>query len=206
MKYLPEAIRWWKLNDSVAHATGVLERTMFLKPIIWFLQVYDDHWASKFGYRANIPELARRARGDIPRDAPIPLPTTRKRALTNPLPPLESLHSISYSIRRSRQRNDNQTSSLLLTKLPLEIRQTIWELILVDGDRKLVHILRKHGRLGHWRCRIQDSQDGCETQARRCVEGWLAYKAKMSHWDKTGRLDLVTDSDLLPLLRSCRMM
>lgn len=203
MKHHLEAIRWWALDDSVAFGWGVLRRVVFLSPVIFVMKMYDDHWGGKSRRRADLHELARRARGAIPRDAPIPLPTRRKRALTNPLPPLETIRSMSYSIRRSRQRTDAQAGSLLLTKLPLELRQIIWEMVLVEGNRRLIHIMRKHGKLGHWRCRIQNGEKVCNLQARRCVEGWLAYKATMRR-DKAERFDLVTDEGLLPLLLTCR--
>lgn len=203
MKHHPEAIQWWAPDDSIAFGWGVLRRVVFLSPVIFFLRMYDDHWGGKSRRRADLHELARRARGEIPRDAPIPLPARRKRALTNPLPPLETIRSMSHSIRRSRQRTDAQDGSLLLRKLPLELRQIIWEMVLVDGNRTLVHIMRKNGRLGHWRCRIQDGENMCDLQGRRCVEGWLAYKAKM-RCDKAERFELVTDGGLLPLLLTCR--
>jgi hypothetical protein len=38
------------------------------------------------------------------------------------------------------------------------------------------------------------------------VEGWLSYKAKVWNADKAGRLDLMTDDGLLPLLLACRLM
>jgi hypothetical protein len=115
---------------------------------------------------------------------------------------------MSYSIRRSRQRNDDQILAPFFAKLPLEIRHIIYEGVLIGPeDQRLVHILRKHGRLGHWRCRInQHGEDVCDPEARRCVEGWLAYKAKVWHWDRAGRLDLITDSGVLPLLLTCRKM
>jgi hypothetical protein len=85
----------------------------------------------------------------------------------------------------------------------------IYEEVLAGGDRRLVHILRKHRRLGHWRCRIQDGDDVwglCESQQGRCVEGWLSYKEKMWRWDKAGRLILGTDSGIIPLLLTCRIV
>jgi hypothetical protein len=199
----------WRKPASLLDAWEIVRKALFLGPVIWLLQVYDDHWAPKFRRPPDIHELARRARGESPLDAPVPLPRRRKRALTNPLPPLESIQSMSYSIRRSRQRTDDQATSSFLTKLPLEIRQIIYEEVLADGgDGSVVHILRKHGRLGHWRCRVpvQNALELCDSEGRRCVEGWLSYKAKVWHADKSGRLDLITDDGLIPLLRTCRLM
>lgn len=179
----------------------------YIGPVIWSLKLYDKHWASKFRHQPDIHELARRARGESPRDAPIPLPRIRKRTLTNPLPPIESLQSMSHSIRRSRQRTDDQAACAFLMRLPFEIRQDIYEDILAGGDARLVHILRKHGTLGHWRCRIQDGgPEICDSEGLRCVEGWLSFKVRLWHLDREGMVDLKTDSGLLPLLLTCRAM
>jgi hypothetical protein len=202
------AVQRRRKSNSLEQLRELLRAYVFLRPVIWFLRMYDDHWASKFGRKPDIHELARRARGENPFDAPVPLPRKRKRALTSPLPAIELTqdlsHSIRYSIRRSRQRTDEQTKSGFLTKLPPEIRQIIYGEVLACGDRKLIHILRKRGRLGHWRCRIQNGLEVCDTQVQRCVEGWLEYKRKLWHWDKQGRVDLRTDGGLLNLLLTCR--
>ena len=179
-----------------------------LGPVIWCLKMYDDHWASKFRSPPNIHELARRARGESPLDAPVPLSRKRKRALTNPLPDIELIQSIPDSVRRSRQRNDDQKTCLFLTKLPFEIRQLIYEEVLAGGGGSVVHIFRKHSRLGHWRCRIQtgDGVGLCDSKGQRCLEGWLSYKARVWSADRAGRIDIITDGGLLPLLRTCRIM
>ena len=199
----------WRKSASLLNTWDIVRKLLCLGPVIWLLHVYDDHLAPKFRRRPDIYELARRAKGESPLDAPIPLPRHRKRALSNPLPALESIHSMSYSIRRSRQRTDEQATSPFITKLPLEIRQIIYKEVLADGGNgSVMHILRKHGRLGYWRCRVpvQDALEFCDSQGRRCVEGWLSYKAKVWHADKAGRLDLITDDGLVPLLRTWRVM
>ena len=170
--------------------------------------MYDVHLASKFRRPPDIHELARRARGKSPMDAPVPLSHNRKRALTNPLPAIESIQSISDSIRRSRQRNDDQKMCLFLTQLPFEIREIIYEAVLASGGGSVVHVFRKHGRLGHWRCRIQgeDGTGPCDSKGQRCLEGWLSYKSSVWRVDRTRRIDIITDSGLLPLLRTCRAM
>lgn len=202
------ALQRWRKPHALEQLCQLLRAYLLMRPVIWFLRMYDDHWAAKFRRKPDIHELARRARGENPFDAPVPLPRKRKRALTSPLPAIEMTqdlsYSIRYSIRRSRQRTDDQTQSAFLMMLPLEIRQIIYEEILACGDRKLVHILRKHGKLGHWRCRMQNGLEVCDTQVQRCVEGWLEYKRKLWHWDKQGRVDLRTDRGLLSLLLTCR--
>jgi hypothetical protein len=194
--------------QSIANIWETLRMAFCLEPAIWCLKMYDDHWASKFRRPPNIHELARRARGESPLDAPVPLPRNRKRALTNPLPDIELIQSIAYGVRRSRQRNDDQTASAFLMKLPLEIRQLIYEEVLAGGGGSVVHIFRKHGRLGHWRCRIQngDGVELCDSKGQRCLEGWLSYKARVWGADREGRIDVITDTGLLPLLQTCRAM
>lgn len=178
--------------------------TVCLNPVIWCLRIYDDNLASKIRRPPDVQELARRARGE---PALHPLSRRRKRALTDPLPALEPEQSMAYSIRRSRQRTDTQTMSSFLTKLPFEIRLMIYEQVLAGGDGcEVVHVLRKQGRLGHWRCRMQHGLELCDSKGRRCVEGWLSYKTKVWHLDRSGRLDLITDDGLVPLLRTCRLM
>jgi hypothetical protein len=201
--------RWRKPNSkSLEKLCELLRAYLFLRPVIWFLQLYDDHWANRFRRKPDLAELARRARGENPLHAPVPLPRKRKRALTDPLPAIEVSrdlsYSVRYSIRRARQRTEEQVECLFLQRLPIELRNLVYEEVLAGGGRRLVHILRKRGRLGHWRCRIQGGEGGCGEQNTKCVEGWLEYKRKLWHWDKQGRVDLRTDGGMLNLLLTCR--
>jgi hypothetical protein len=193
----------WQSPGTYARAWEVIRTATCLNPVIWCLRIYDDNFATKVRRPPNVQDLARRARGEPAIHA---LPRRRKRALTDPLPPLEHSQSMTYSIRRSRQRTDPQSMSSFMTKLPLELRQMIYAEVLAGGGCEVVHILRKQGRLGHWRCRLQHGLELCDAKGRRCVEGWLSYKTKVWHLDKTGRLDIITDDGLVPLLRSCRLM
>lgn len=188
---------------TYARAWEVMRTAACLNPVIWCLRIYDDNFATKVRRPPTVHDLARRARGEPAIHA---LPRRRKRALTDPLPPLEPSQSMTYSVRRSRQRTDPQSMSSFMAKLPLELRQMIYAEVLAGGGCEVVHILRKEGRLGHWRCRLQQGLELCDAKGRRCVEGWLSYKTKVWHLDKTGRLDIITDDGLVPLLRSCRLM
>lgn len=208
-KALQRIQRWRKPHSkSLEKLCELLRAYLFLRPVIWFLQLYDDHWAYRFRRKPDLHNLTRLARGENPLHAPSPLPRKRKRALTNPLPPIEMSrdlsYSIRYSVRRARQRTEEQDKCLFLERLPIELREMVYEEVLAGGGRKLVHILRKRGRLGHWRCRIQNGEEVCEAQSQKCVEGWLEYKRKLWHLDKQGRVDLRTDSGLLNLLLTCR--
>lgn len=73
-----------------------------------------------------------------------PLPRTRKRALTLPLP---------ESSRRGRkpQKTHNQSQSLFLHRLPYDIRRQIYEYVLAPPE--FLHIVDTYsGRLGSIRC------------------------------------------------------
>ncbi|PMD25984.1 hypothetical protein NA56DRAFT_685803 [Hyaloscypha hepaticicola] len=152
-------------TKSLEKLTELLRAYLFLRPVIWFLRFYDDYWADRFRRKPDILELARIAKGEIPLHAPAPLPRKRKRALTNPLPAIDVHRDIKYSIRRARQRTDEQRECLFLQRLPIELRTQVYEEVLAGGGtRRLVHILRKRGRLGHWRCRIQEGGEVCGDQ------------------------------------------
>lgn len=192
-----------KSNRS-ARVWDAARMAICLGPIIWCLRIYDDNVTRKARRSPDVHDLARRARGE---PALHPLPRRRKRALSDPLPPPDPGHEMAYSIRRSRQRTDTQALSPFMSKLPFEIRHMIYEQVLTGGDGcEVVHVLRKQGRLGHWRCRMQHGLKLCDSRGRRCVEGWLSYKTKVWHLDRSGRLDLITDDGLIPLLRTCRVM
>lgn len=181
--------------------------TLFLQSAIWCIRVYDDVLAPKLRKApVIIHDLATQGRGITPVSAPTPLPRKRKRALTNPLLEIDIDHGLSYSIRRSRQRNDLQGASLFITKLPQEIRNIIYAEVLCSGEYRLVHMLPKDGKLGHWRCRLQMGKEPCASQSRRCIEGWLSYRNEQWNMDHNGRLSPKTDSGLLQLLLTCRVM
>jgi hypothetical protein len=67
-------------------------------------------------------------------------------------------------------------------------------------------MLRKGKKLGHWRCSQQDGLELYDGVEPCCVAGWLAYKARVLAADYYGRVDLITDDGLLPLIPTCRKM
>lgn len=79
--------------------------------------------------------------------APDELPTRRQRALTIPL-----RHPTTLSwFPRVKQESLQQTESYLGSKLPIEIRRRIFELV-VCGDSKVLHIFRDEKKMKSWRC------------------------------------------------------
>jgi hypothetical protein len=156
-------------------STAKMVNQVILTPAIWCIKVYDDVLAPKLRRAPDLMhEIAIRGQGVTPIGPPTPLPRNRKRALTNPLLEIDVDHGLAYGIRRSRQKNEDQTASLFIAMLPQEIRAMIYTEVLTNGGQKLIHMLPKHGKLGHWRCRLQNGPVPCASQSRRCMEGWLS--------------------------------
>ena len=81
--------------------------------------------------------------------APIPLPTQKRRALT-PLLPADTTGPLDIKPRTLKQAN-----STFLTKLPLEVRIMVYKHIINGSDGKVVHIFKRMtvpAKMGHWRC------------------------------------------------------
>lgn len=197
----PHLLRRRESETKKKPISAVAHTSHYMAPLIWCFKVYDKHFESRLQRAPD--ELARIVKGEPPL---APLPKLRKRSLTHPLPPIESIQKLSSSIRRSRQITQNQEASFFLTKLPYELRLLIYGEVLAGGSENLVHLLRKYDRLGHWRCRMQDSEELCDAKGERCVEGWLKYKRNVWHMDKIGRIDLITDGRVIDLLCTCRVM
>ncbi len=196
-----------KLLCVARQLQSAMVNTIILKPAIWCIRVYDDFWAPKLRRAPDIiHEIAVSGQSITTVSPPNPLPRNRKRALTNPLLEIDVEHGLSYSIRRLRQRNDEQAESSFITMLPQELRALVYCEILNGGDKPLIHLMRKATKFGHWRCRLQGTQETCDTQNRRCFEGFLTYRTQQRQMDLTGRLEVKTDTGLLPLLLTCRIM
>lgn len=92
-------------------------------------------------------DKARNARR-LKKITPKPLPLQRKRALTLPLPspPTTTFWKI-------KQRTDAQQDSSLLSKLPLEIRQLVYqEVIFGEAQGKVFHVYTRWRKLNSWQC------------------------------------------------------
>ncbi|KAH8802731.1 hypothetical protein F5884DRAFT_480604 [Xylogone sp. PMI_703] len=195
----------WRKPESLSHALEMLRIATTVGPILLVLKLHPP--SLHHPHAKDIQDLALLRR----LHEPTPLPVRRKRSLTAPLPPLEASDGVLKMVRRSRQKTDAvQADCLFLNRLPVELRRVVYEEVLCGGAggrrRRVVHILRKNGRLGHWRCRMQRGHRLCDSEGDRCLGGWLVYKARMRNADRDGRLDLLTDDGLLPLLRTCRMI
>lgn len=140
--------------------------------------------------RANLPEgreARRRARDANP---PIPLPVTRPRALTLPLPEMRENTVVA-------QVTKHQGQSMLFRKLPLEIRTMIYVNVFTTRS-SWVHIVRKPDtRLANFRCKgFCKRVDGSPCWGKRSSYGDWEH-------EKEGER---TDGGNLPLLRTCRKM
>jgi len=113
--------------------------------------------------------------------APTPLPKKRRRKLT--------------------LRGDQTQSALL--RLPLEIRQRIYEYVLVGG-KPLIHINQSFKTLVYRRCPKQLRGQTCKDDTA-CFHGTLVGPRHYYNGDDP---DTYTRSDggILPLLKSCRLM
>lgn len=131
--------------------------------------------------------------------APVPL-KPRKRDLS--LPPANTAKSTTR-----KQKAAPQEECTLLTKLPWEVRQMVWEKVL-GGET--FHIIRMKTILSHVRCTMTDEVRG-EAVHHRC---WGFYTRPLMsgrtatpgpyHGPRTGFSSHA--GGLLPLLKTCRQM
>lgn len=122
-------------------------------------------------------------------DVPSPLPARRPRRLSESTPPRRG------NIFKRAQKTREQSQSPLVKKLPLELREQIYALVL--GHERVLHVVR--------RCASSISSVVCETSMidgktwphRQCFgrSAWSDYNAPDQ------RL-----GNLLPLLLTCRKM
>lgn len=119
-----------------------------------------------------------------------PLPATRQRRLTLPLPPQ------SFSMFVAQQKTNDQVQSLLFFKLPVEIRMIIYEKAL-GGEGRLLHIVRPtEDSFSHIRCTMLDGK--CKDY--RCFKMWTP---DVENPKRRGTFHK-TRGHILPLLMSCR--
>ena len=127
------------------------------------------------------------------KEAPRPLPSKRKRALTLPL----SRRAI---IGFTRQGTNAQIEAIFFQRLPLEIREIIY-LYALTSSTHVLHIFRRADRrLGHYRCKLDVPLSYRHYQASI---GLSTHQSATGAWvTESPRGD--TASGLLPLLLTCR--
>ena len=119
--------------------------------------------------------------------APPPLPSTRQRALSLPLPtPI-------YNVPTTVQRTHPQAQAPLFSQFPLEIRRLIYEDVL---GGKVLHILPEEKKLWHYVCRAIP-----DFYSQRLCSSVAGFDGQWVGWRSFGE---PTDGGLLPLLRTCR--
>lgn len=123
------------------------------------------------------------------RVAPQPIPQSRPRALTLPLPPPTK----SKQANQPPQTTADQSQSLLLSKLSLEIRRLIYEEVL---GYKVVHILSLYKRMAHVRC--NDAKNSLPYR-HRCFPGPVMVTGRSVDW-------VSRSGGLLGLLKTCRQV
>lgn len=117
---------------------------------------------------------------------PIPPP---RRALTLPLPPLSSPGCLS---RIGKQRTKDQLQSVLFGRLPLELRELIFEYALSGFTH--IHIFRRtYRQVDHYKC--HSSHRAHQLQTASAPRSWIPVMCKDDEVQA-----------LLPLLTTCRRM
>ena len=128
----------------------------------------------------------------IKKEAPVPLPAVRKRALTIPDVSPKS------SLLKRRKATSSQLQSNFFGRLPLEIRNTIYVYTLAGSNSVQIY-RRADRRLGHFICEKQDGEE-CPTGL-----AWSHDQTSSGAWEVRGKVDRDRD-DLLSLLMTCRRM
>jgi hypothetical protein len=130
-------------------------------------------------YDEHDRERTREMNVQVHRD-PQPIPRSRSRALTLPLPETFKTKHLHWP----KQTTLDQSQSLLLSKLPLEVRSHIYKMVL--GRFELLQIISSDGRLAHYACAIPGAK-GTNTFSHTC---WFSSQGV----------------GLLSLLKSCRQV
>ncbi|KAL3419892.1 hypothetical protein PVAG01_08391 [Phlyctema vagabunda] len=191
-------------SDLVAQIQLGIKKIFFYRPLLLYIKLSDSTWISSTLSRTTAPpkEFARSVGIKITPSIATPLPPRRKRALTLPLP--QSIPGIARGFRLHMQKTDDQTMAPFF-RLPKELRRLIYEEVLAGGARnRVIHILPKFGRFGHWRCRMQHGHTLCDPEGTQCLAAWLAYKTRIFHRFNAGIFELKTDDGILPFLMTCR--
>lgn len=119
------------------------------------------------------------------KDVPSPLPAKRPRKLSDAAPRRR------YNTLKRIRKSGEQSQSALLDKLPLELREQIYGLVL--GDEMVIHIVRRcSSAISSFRCK---TSKGGETMSHEECRVWSDYRGPDQRI-----------GDLLPLLLTCREM
>ena len=129
----------------------------------------------------------------LKKEAPRPLPSRRKRALTLPL----SRRAI---VGLARQGTNAQIEAIFFQRLPPEIREIVYSYALTSSTHVLHIFRRADRRLGHYRRRLEVPISYKEYQASR---GLSTHQSATGAW-VTATPCGDTASGLLPLLLTCR--
>lgn len=128
---------------------------------------------------------------------PVPLPSSRPRALTLPLPPASPARPDCPQQQQQQQTTRAQSQSRLFSKLPLELRRMVYECVL-GGD--VLHIVRLTRRIAHVRCRGSSER---KSWRHPC---WGHQSIDGLYMGIIGSSATRTDGGVLPLLRTCRLV
>ena len=134
------------------------------------------------------------------------LPRTRKRSPSSPLPD----DGNPTSSQKPKHTKMEQSQSMFMSRLPLELRTMIYEEVLCRPVH-IVHITaRKDGKLGYFRCKAEDGR----CRGLECFHGsneklystWRTRdKDLFSTWSPSNLPD-IPDGGLLAILQSCQQV
>ncbi|KAL8679873.1 MAG: hypothetical protein Q9186_003893 [Xanthomendoza sp. 1 TL-2023] len=146
------------------------------------------------------PKLAQREATELCQETPKPLPVARKRSLTLPLP----IQKRRLFWQNMEQKTADQSQSTLFGRLPLEVRELIYQhyLIASDDDRCLHIFRRTDSRLGHYIC-----TGGHESHSHMPLREWGYDRISCTRaWEKKDESSHqpLFSSSVLPLLKTCR--
>lgn len=137
------------------------------------------------------------------KESPTPLLSIREHRPSSPLPDNEN-----YTVSTGAQMEQSQ--SMFMSRLPLEVRIMIYEEVLCRPVG-VVHITtRKNGKLGYFRCKAEDGR----CRGLECFHGpnddfystWRTRdKDLFSTWSPSDTPDMA-DEGLLTLLQGCRQV
>ena len=134
------------------------------------------------------------------------LPRTRKRSPSSPLPD----DGNPISSQEPKHTKMEQSQSMFMSKLPLELRTMIYEEVLCRPVH-IVHITaRKDGKLGYFRCKAEDGRcRGLECFHGSNEELYSTWRTRdkdlFSTWSPSNLPD-IADGGLLAILQSCQQV
>lgn len=175
-------------------------------PLAWPLSCILNGCRRSTGQRKRDGSRSRDRLKAPEKEAPASLHPTQERCPSSP-PPDDKNLTLSQGAKHTKM---DQSQSMFMSKLPLEMRTMIYEEVLCRPV-SVVHITtRKDGRLGYFRCKAEAGR----CRGLECFHGpnedlystWRTRdKDLFSTWSPSNTPD-IADGGLVALLQSCRQV